>query len=221
MYAVWPRRRVGGMTAKRWRQLALWLHVVSSVGWMAQALTLFSLVVFALADTAQGPAAMAMADRIDVTLLAQMANVSTFTGYMLAAATAWGFFKHWWVLTKMLISTAQLFLGVFVLSPVLRGGHPSPQLAVGGALMAGAIAFQAWLSVAKPWGRTQLYRKLPTAPAWVFAATTLIPLADLTIGYALGFPMPVLSLLFLIGYVTRRSMSGGRTLISWSREQAV
>lgn len=162
-----------------------------------------------------------MADRIDMTLLAQLANVSTFTGFMLAAATAWGFFKHWWVLAKFAISTVQLYLGIFVLSPALRNGHATAAMAVGSALMAGAIAFQAWLSIAKPWGRTKLYVKLPTAPGWVFAATTLIPLADLAIGYSLGFPLPALSLLFLIGYVLRRSMSGGRTLINWSREQAV
>jgi hypothetical protein len=209
------------MTAKRWRQLALWLHVVSGVGWMAQALALVSLITFALADPARQPAAMAMAGRLDTTLLAQMANVSTFTGFMLAAATAWGFFKHWWVLTKCLVSTVQLCLGIVVLAPTLRAGQPSVAMAVGAALMAGAIGFQAWLSVAKPWGRTPLHTKLPTAPAWVFAATTLIPLADLGIGYWLGFPMPALSLLFLIGYVVRRSTSGGRTLINWSREQAV
>ena len=55
----------------------------------------------------------------------------------------------------------------------------------------------------------------------MFAATALIPLADLAIGYTLGFPLPALSALFLLGYVASRSMSGGRTLINCSREQAV
>lgn len=209
------------MTGKTWRQLAVWLHVVSGVGWMAQALALFSLVTFRLAQPRREAAAMDMAGRIDMTLLAQMANVSTFTGFMLAAATAWGLCKHWWVLAKLVISTIQLYLGIFVLAPTLREGHASAPMAVGAALMASAIAFQAWLSVAKPWGRTPLYKRLPTAPAWLFAATTLIPLADLAIGYSLGFPMPALSLLFLVGYVISRSISGGRTLTSWSREQAV
>src|SRR4051812_17582698 len=107
---------VVGMTAKRWRQLALWLHVVSGVGWMAQALALVSLLTFGLARPAQLPAAVAMANRLDMTLLAQAANVSTFTGFMLAAATAWGFFKHWWVLIKFAVSTVQLYLGIFVLA---------------------------------------------------------------------------------------------------------
>src|ERR1700742_365044 len=114
------RPRVVDMTAKSWRQLAVWLHVVSGVGWMAQALALFSLITYGLATPGQQSAAMGMADRIDMTLLAQMANVSTFTGFMLAAATAWGFFKHWWVLAKFTISTVQLYLGIFVLSPALR-----------------------------------------------------------------------------------------------------
>jgi hypothetical protein len=70
--------------------------------------------------------------------------------------------------------------------------------------MAGAIAFQAWLSVAKPGGKTRWSRdrsgrpvRLPTAAPWVFAAAVLAPLTDIAVGTALGFPTPFLSLVVL------------------------
>ena len=106
---------------RQWRQLVVWLHVVTSVGWMALALVLFVLLV--TSRTTQSPAvavsATSMAQLLDGRLLAPLANASAFTGFMLAAATPWGFFRHWWVLVKFVITLAQLYLGIFILSGVL------------------------------------------------------------------------------------------------------
>jgi hypothetical protein len=64
--------------------------------------------------------------------------------------------------------------------------------------MTSAIAFQAWLSIAKPWARTPWTARgaarPDTAPAWIFAATALGTVTDLGIGMVLGHPMPLLSL---------------------------
>jgi hypothetical protein len=69
-------------------------------------------------------------------------------------------------------------------------------MAAGTAAMAGALGFQAWLSVAKPWRRTRWARhaatghpvRLPTAPAALFAAAVIAPPADIAVGTAVGFP---------------------------------
>ncbi len=66
-------------------------------------------------------AATSMAHLLDGRLLGPMADASAFTGIMLAAATPWGFFRHWWVLAKFLITLVQLYLGIFLLSPALAG----------------------------------------------------------------------------------------------------
>ncbi|KFU83192.1 hypothetical protein SAMN04489729_3960 [Amycolatopsis lurida] len=198
------------MGTRTWRQLTVWLHVVTSVGWMGQALALFTLLVISRTsdDGAIRVAATSMAHEIDTFLLAPLANASAFTGFLLAAGTAWGFTRHWWVLAKFAITLVQLYAGIFLLSGALRdsvGSEPAPVALVSGtALMASALAFQAWLSVAKPWGKVRSGAKLPTAPTWVFVVAVLAPLTDITVGLLLGYPLPALSLIVLIVQLVRR-----------------
>jgi hypothetical protein len=199
---------------KRWRQLTVWLHILTSVGWMAQAMALCVLLAVGLAadDIAVRDAATTMAQRIDGRLLAPMAGVSACTGIVLAAATPWGFFLHWWVLTKFTISMVQLYAGIFVLSPALTAG-PSLRLVVGTALMAGAIAFQGWVSIRKPWGRVRPARRgtAPSGPGWIFAATVLGGVAELSVALVLGHPLPLLSVvLVVIVLASRRRWPGTR-----------
>ncbi len=188
----------------------MWLHVITSVGWMAQALVLFALLAtsFTSADPAVRIGATSMAHVIDMRLLAPFANAAAFTGFMLAASTAWGFFRNWWVLAKFAITLVQLYAGIFILSAALQrsveaaaAGQPTPPLPqlVGTALMASAIAFQAWLSIAKPWRRTPWAAgpKPPTAPNWIFATAVAAPLIDIATGLALGFPSPLCQLIVL------------------------
>ncbi|MFG1918382.1 hypothetical protein [Micromonospora sp. NPDC048898] len=203
---------------RRWRQLTVWLHILTSVGWMAQAMALCVLLAVGLAtdDVVVRDAATAMAHRIDGRLLAPMAGVSVCTGIVLAAATPWGFFLHWWVLTKFTISMIQVYAGIFVLSPALTGsltGGPSLGLVIGTALMAGAIAFQGWVSIRKPWGRVRRAQRgtAPTGPGWIFAATVLGGVAELSIALVLGHPLPLLSvILIVLVLVSRRRWPGGR-----------
>jgi len=206
-------------TSPRWRQAVVWLHVVSSVAWMSQALGLVVLMTLAASDPGQAAAATSMAQRIDNVLLAPMANAAAFTGLVLAGSTAWGYFRHWWVLAKFVLTFAQLYAGIFLLSGALhdsaaaaRAGAADvvawPQIA-GTALMASVLAFQVWLSVAKPWKRTSWSpaAKPPTAPTWVFAVGVFTPLADVTIGVFWGRPLPALSLIMLVvllGFEQRR-----------------
>lgn len=193
---------------KHARKLVVTLHVVASVGWMSQAVALLALLVAILA--ADGAAAQAQAawaaEYLDAHVLAIAANTSAFTGLVLAAATPWGFVRHWWVATKLVLTVGQIYAGIFVLSGALRGieasggGGPVLGVAVGAGLMAGALAFQTWLSVAKPWGRTPLARpgdRGATAPAWVFVLGVGAPVADIVLGTWLGRPLPVCSLVVL------------------------
>jgi hypothetical protein len=206
---------------KRWRQLTVWLHVLTSVGWMAQAMALGVLLAVGLAaDNAfTRDAATSMAHALDGRLLGPMADASAFTGIMLAAATPWGFFRNWWVLTKFVITLVQLYFGIFLLSPALTDSvtvGPSLAQVIGTVLMASVIAFQGWLSVAKPWGKVRARgRALPSvAPPWIFIATVVGGLADLTLALAIGHPIPLLSLVLLaIGLVRRPKWvgSGRRT----------
>jgi hypothetical protein len=189
------------MTGKTWRQLTVWLHVVASVGWLTQAFALLSLLTLALADPAQRPAAMAMAAHLDWNVLAQLANIAAFTGLMLAAATPWGFVMHWWVAAKFAITLPLLGICGFVLAPLIRGGETPGLLAVTAILLAVALGYQTWLSVAKPWGRTRWHHKRSTAPRWVFVTTIVLSFVDMAIGYTVSFPTPTVTFLFLLGYI--------------------
>ncbi|MEU3650310.1 hypothetical protein AB0E59_43605 [Lentzea sp. NPDC034063] len=199
---------------KRARTLLVWLHVVTSVGWLSQAVALLALVLYGMKSGDLN--AFRMARYLDHSVLAIMANTSAFSGFMLSATTPWGYFRHWWVLAKFVITISQLYIGVFILSGNLQealNGHVTAWMPVGTALMISAIAFQAWLSVAKPWGRTPWADskvKLPTASAFTFVAALVIPVIDFAISLWRGNPMPVLMLITVIGYSIRRAARARR-----------
>jgi hypothetical protein len=202
---------------KRWRQLTVWLHVLSSFGWMAQAMALCVMLATGLVsdDPAVRSASTTMSLATDGRLLGPMADVSAFTGIMLAAATPWGFFRHWWVLIKFAVTLVQLHVGILLLSPQLQQSAetgPVPMQVAGTALMASAIAFQGWLSIAKPWGTVRGRRRRGgTGPLWVFVAAVLGGLLDLALALAVGHPMPLLSIVLLIVVLARRrSWTGAR-----------
>jgi hypothetical protein len=194
------------MTTKTLRTLLVWLHAVTSIGWLSQALALLALGLHARATPGVLPAAEAMAEFLDRRVLAQLANASAFTGFMLCALTPWGWFRSWWVMTKAVLTVVQLVLGIFVLSASPRAGMLP--------LVAGMIAtlgLQAWLSMAKPWGRTPWARRpgtrrppigSRTAHAWAL----LVPWLDLGLATTGGGgPRPVLSLGTVLGYAALRA----------------
>ena len=188
------------------RKVLIWAHVVSSTGWMFMALALFVVVNHALAVSDRS--AFEVALLLDVQVLQFMATTSAFTGLMLSGLTAWGYFRHWWVLAKTVITFSQLYVGIFVLSPNLHPDGSPSLMRVGSALMASALACQVWLSVAKPFKRTPWASpaKPRTAPPWAFALCLAVPAADYAVGeLVLGQSIPVLSLLVVIAYPIVRS----------------
>lgn len=197
---------------KRMRTLVVWLHVVTSVGWLSQAVALLALVLYGMKTGDDN--AFKMARVLDHQVLAFMGAASAFTGMMLSATTPWGYFRHWWVLSKFVITVGQLYVGVFILSDNLEAashGHVTPWLPVGTACMISAFAFQTWLSVAKPWGRTPWADpkvKLPTASTKAFVLALVIPAADFAIGVYTASPAPFLMLITVIAYSIRRAARG-------------
>lgn len=180
--------------ARTARQLLVWFHAITSIGWLTLALCLCTLLATSTAES------IAAAEILDVRLLQHLGTSGAFSGLMLSALTQWGYFRYWWVLAKFTITIGQLYAGVFLLSPRLSTADPSDTttLVVGSALMAGAFAFQAWLSVAKPWRQTPWARKRwkPEFPAWMFLTAIAIPVVDFVFWrFVFGAPAPVLSFL--------------------------
>lgn len=204
------------LTTKTWRRLTVWLHVLTSVGWMALAASLAALQVWGVDPVVRGPALLA-AHHLDAVLLAPLAVGSALTGMVLAAATPFGFFHHRWVAVKFAITVAQLYLGIVVLSARLDGAHSDPAgtspagLLPLTLLMVAAITFQAWLSIDKPWGRTRWStgRPRPVAgPRWMFASACAAVVVDLGLGFGLGHPAPVTSVVVLVVVLLGRPRPG-------------
>lgn len=180
------------------RHLLAWFHALTSIGWMTLALCLATLLIFGRSHGDRS--AVLMAQVLDKQLLQHLGTASAFSGFMLSALTPWGYFRYWWVLAKAVISVSQLYVGAFILSPQLD--HETWPRPVGALLMVSALAFQAWLSIAKPWRQTpwSSRRRLPSPPGWLYLAALAVPPLD----YVL-FKAPLLSLLTVLIYPVFRS----------------
>ncbi len=84
------------------------------------------------------------------------------SGVALSLLTPWGLARYWWVLVKLVLTTAVIafstfFVGVWVEESVAVGTAPSPyatDLALGPLTSLAAFLLMTWASVATPWGRT-------------------------------------------------------------------
>ncbi|WP_188192719.1 hypothetical protein [Nonomuraea sp. SYSU D8015] len=201
------------------RNLLVWLHTVTSVGWMSQALALLALTAHSMLTGDR--TGYEMAHLLDTHVLLHLANAAILTGIMLAAMTRWGFFRYWWVLTKFAITMTQLYAAIFLLSPSLTAlaegrRATDPALLAATALMASAIAFQAWLSVAKPWKRTpwaEARFDVPPPPGWATAVTVLALVLDYLLAEVVfGHAAPLFTALTAVGYpIWRGFRLAGRT----------
>lgn len=210
-----------GVDTRRWRRLLLLAHVLGSIAWMTCALALLALLALGAtsADPTETAAAARMAHHLDVVLLAPAANAAVFTGLVLALATPWGLAAHRWVLAKVVLTVVQMVAGIALLSGWLTataeaGAPASTAQLVAPLVMAAVLAFQVWLSLAKPGGRTRwgragdgTPRRLPTAPGWLFAVAVAAVVVDLAIAVVVAGPLPVaqIAVLLLVAVVRVRA----------------
>ncbi|MGH3927439.1 MAG: hypothetical protein ACRDTT_32015, partial [Pseudonocardiaceae bacterium] len=164
------------MSPKRPRQLLVALHVLTSVGWLTMALAQVTLIAHGIttADPQRRRAALTMTEFVDHEILQHAATGSAYTGLMLSALTSWGFFRFTWVAVKFGITIGGLYLGIWHLGSWLEQGVRASETGGVGpvgysvfwatALIA-AMVFATWLSVAKPWGRMSLARRLSVGVA--------------------------------------------------------
>jgi hypothetical protein len=90
----------------RLRKFALTAHVVSSVGWLGAVVAFLALAVAGLtSDDAQLVRAVYLvAEPLTWFVMIPLALASLVTGIVQALGTAWGLFRHYWVIFKLLIA---------------------------------------------------------------------------------------------------------------------
>ena len=94
------------MMAPGLRRLTSTAHVTSSVGWIGAVLVFLALAVIAMTSqdekTVRG-AYLVMAPAAWFVLV-PLAHASLLSGIALSLGTAWGLFRHYWVVLKLLIT---------------------------------------------------------------------------------------------------------------------
>ena len=153
------------------RKFALTAHITLSVGWLGAVSGFLALAVAGLtshdAQLVRGLyLAMGVTGRYAIVPLCL---ASLLTGLVMSLGAKWGLFRHYWVMTKFLltiVSTLILFGFMRTLSHLgalaadatmsideLRNLSQSPVLHSGGGLL--VLLVNTMLSVYKPWGRTR------------------------------------------------------------------
>lgn len=159
------------------RNFALTAHVVASVGLLGSIATFLALAIAALAspDAQVIRAAYPAMDFTARLVIVPLAFASLFTGFVQSVGTRWGLFRHYWIVTKLVLTvfaTTVLLLKLEMISHAARLAAevilPRAELyavgvelavhAAGGLLV--LLAATA-LSVYKPRGLTPFGRSTP------------------------------------------------------------
>ncbi|MEV7526459.1 hypothetical protein [Streptomyces sp. NPDC091371] len=158
---------------QRWRKAILTLHVTVAVGWVGIEIgqLILGLVGLTTDDAGVVRATRVVMEILGIELIAGFAWTTLLTGLLLAAATQWGLLKHWWIVTKLVITVALMLNGHFFLQHWLReqaevGKAPeslSLQLVIVMSIALGLLVTATALSIYKPWGKTRRVRRRPAA----------------------------------------------------------
>lgn len=160
----------------RLRKFTLTAHVTLSVGWLGAVVAYLALAItgFNTADAELARGAYMAIGLLGWRVIVPLAFAALLTGLVQALGTRWGLFRHYWVLTKFVltvVSTAILLghmhnavdkMSAVVSRATLAGGDfRELQLhllvhAAGGVLV---LTIVAALSIYKPWGPTPWGRR--------------------------------------------------------------
>ena len=183
-------RRGGEATEKTmvltrgFHKFALTAHVTASVGWLGTVAAFLVLAIAGMtrADTQVVRGVYLAMDLITWFGIVPLAFASLVTGLVMSLGTAWGLFRHYWVVAKLLINVAATLLLLLHTRPIgvlARAATSGPlseanlgrlqvQLVVDAGLALLALLVATGLAVYKPRGLTpygRLRQHEPAAPA--------------------------------------------------------
>ncbi|HEX2233969.1 MAG TPA: hypothetical protein VHG69_11475 [Thermoleophilaceae bacterium] len=122
----------------RSRKVVLTVHVLTSVGWMGACAAYLSLTVAAMtSDSHDTVRAAFVSMEIVYFALVPLAAGALLTGLIQAFGTNWGLFRHYWVLTKLVLTVVAITVMVLNLANV--SSH-ADQVSHGSAAESGAAA---------------------------------------------------------------------------------
>jgi hypothetical protein len=166
------------------RTLVLAIHVLVGVGWSGIVAAKLVLEVAAATspDRAMDPVAYVFMATLDRVAFPPAAMATLVTGLVLSIGTAWGLFRYWWIVVKLVLTVAVIvtgvaFVGAWTQAALAAASDPaaaelagpgigSPDRWLIGAgvahlLMLGAATV---VSVYRPWGRIRPDQRVSAPP---------------------------------------------------------
>jgi hypothetical protein len=166
----------GGHLSARARKTALTAHVAVGATWLGAVAANLLLGVSAAVsdDETLADAYYTSMDRL-VDFIPAAAIATLATGLLLALATRWGLFRHWWIIAKLALAVATAVVGLSIINPAISNTIRSraetgstgfsdallPATAATPLLLLSAIT----VAITKPWGRTARARRGPRQAA--------------------------------------------------------
>ncbi len=111
------------------RKLALTVHVTASVGWLGALAVFFAHALASLISQDEKTvraASLAMGIAAWFVIL-PLSLATLMTGLVQALGTAWGLFRHYWILFKLLLTTVATLVLLLKLAPISYLAETSTQ----------------------------------------------------------------------------------------------
>lgn len=181
---------------RNFRRLNLTAHVGTSVGWLGAVLTYLAIAIAGVraVEADRVRAAFVSMELIGWTVIVPLALAALLTGLIHSLGTEWGLFRHYWVLTKFiltLVATVVLLLHMPTVSRIAEAaavgpvdfvklGAPPLQPVVHSAGGLFVLLAATVLSIYKPWGKTpygkraqDVVKPFPWRPVLLVAAVVV------------------------------------------------
>lgn len=91
---------------RRWRALVVTVHAATGVGWLGIHASVLVLVASAALSFPDSTAPLTAAATLVRTLIPPVSLLALTTGLLLSAGTPWGLLRHYWVVTKLVLTIA-------------------------------------------------------------------------------------------------------------------
>ena len=161
----------------RVRKFALTAHVTSSVGWLGAVIGFLVHAVAGLTsqDAQTARAAYLMMDLTGWFVLVPLSLASLITGLVQSLGTAWGLFRHYWVIAKLgitVLATIALLIYMQTLDKLASaaaqttfstadfgGNHGAASPVIHASVAILLLLACVVLSVYKPWGKTRFGKR--------------------------------------------------------------
>ena len=150
------------------RKILVAAHVLVGVGWLGitVAKLVLELIAFRTADQDVMRAGLLFMQALDRAVFPPVALATLATGIVLSVGTAWGLFRYWWIVAKLVLTVAVIVTGVAfvgawteeaVRGTVAGASGASASLWLIGAAVAHVLMLSAAtvISVLKPWGQVR------------------------------------------------------------------